>query len=472
VNPHFPEAWHNFGISLLTLGAVDEAAKAFGEALAHKPSYVGAHDALLLASLYRSTDLGRLLEEHRAWEKQHAEPLRARWRRLENDRDPERRLRVGYVSGDFRNHPVATFIEPLIAAHDRARVDVYCYSDVQVPDVVTARIRAHAQEWRDINGRTDGDVAAMVRADRIDILVDLSLHSGVNRLLVFARKVAPVQVSYLGYAFTPGLSAIDYRLTDEVLDPRDGARIGPEKAWRLPGVFCCYHPPADAPEVLPSPVEVNGHITLGSFNKLPKVTDQMLWLWARLLKEIPGARLLIQAQGADQASFAARIDPIFGCQSERVTRRGLQPMGEYLRTVSSVDVCAGYVSVQWSYHDVPCAVDGRGDGDAGGRAATGAGGRSLLGAVGLQEFAAEDGEAFVRVAAELSGDRARMVEFTAISSPADATVRPDGCESIGQECRGGVWRDVERVPARGFWAGIASGGGEIESWFSTARHLH
>jgi len=162
---------------------------------------------------------------------------------------------------------------------------------------------------------------------------------------------------------------------------------------------------------LPSPVEVNGHITLGSFNKLPKITDQMLWLWARLLKEIPGARLLIQAQGADQASFAARIGPIFGSQSERVTRRGLQPMGEYLRTVSSVDVALD--TFPFNGHTTTCHALWMGAATVtlAGALPLGRVGRSLLGAVGLQEFAAEDGEALVRVAAGFCGDRVRLLEL-------------------------------------------------------------
>jgi predicted O-linked N-acetylglucosamine transferase (SPINDLY family) len=251
----------------------------------------------------------------------------------------------------------------------------------------------------------------MIRADQIDVLVDLSLHSGVNRLLAFARRAAPVQVSYLGYAFTPGLSTIDYRLTDAVLDPADDTSVGPERLWRVPGIFCCYQPPDDAPAIGPAPVQVNGHITLGSFNKLAKITDAMLHLWARLLNEMPSARLLIQAQGADQQSFGSRIEAVFKRDYERVSRRGLQPMGDYLSSVSSVDIALD--TFPFSGHTTTCHAMWMGVPTItlAGNLALARVGRSLNLAVDLADLSTSTPERYVEVATQLSGDPVRLMQL-------------------------------------------------------------
>ena len=188
-------------------------------------------------------DSAALYQEARRWNEQHAEPL-AKYRQPHaNSADPERRLRIGYVSPDFRSHPVSYAVMPLLSNHDHRQVEIFCYAEVACPDDVTERLRGCADVWRDTAGLTDEQMAGMVRQDRIDILVDLALHTASNRLLVFARKPAPVQVTFAGYPGTTGLSAIDYRLTDPYLDP-PGANDScySEQSIRLPDTFWCYDP--------------------------------------------------------------------------------------------------------------------------------------------------------------------------------------------------------------------------------------
>ncbi|MCH7697163.1 MAG: hypothetical protein IIB73_12945, partial [Proteobacteria bacterium] len=202
-----------------------------------------------------------VLAEHHRWAEQHAGRLPKRQKPYQNDADPDRRLRIGYVSPDFYRHSVAYFIEPLLAAHCQCEFEVYCYANVAKPDDYTARLRELAAHWRDINGMDDEEVANLVRQDRIDILVDLTGHFARNRLVVFARKPAPIQVSYLGYRNTTGLDAIDYRLTDGLADPKDQDQFYSEKLIRLPRCFLCYKPPANAPPVQPSDAPEKASIT-------------------------------------------------------------------------------------------------------------------------------------------------------------------------------------------------------------------
>ena len=225
-----------------------------------------------------------MFAEHLAWAKQHAEPPTAVAPPHENDRNPDRRLRIGYVSAHFCRHAVNYFTEPLIRAHDRNRFEVFCYSDVLAPDEITARLQGAVDHWRETLAVKDERLADMVREDRIDILVDLAGHIGGNRLLVFARKPAPIQVTYIGYQNTTGMSAMDYRLTDERADPSGRTdEFHTEQLVRLPGSFFCYQPSEEAPPITPLPALAAGHITFGYFNNFTKVTPRVLEAWMRTI---------------------------------------------------------------------------------------------------------------------------------------------------------------------------------------------
>jgi len=209
--------------------------------------------------------------------------------------DPDRRLRVGYVSPDIREHSVAYFIGPVIEAHDRRGFEVVCYSDTASPDRMTSEISRRADKWRDTSGLDDRQFSRLVLNDGIDILVDLAGHTAGNRLESFAQRPAPVQVTYLGYPDTTGLREMDYRITDGVSDPHGYDEHYIEELVRLPGCFLCYRPPSDAPEPGARPPSADaGLVTFGSFNNLAKINDATLDLWSGLLRKLPQARLLIK----------------------------------------------------------------------------------------------------------------------------------------------------------------------------------
>lgn len=297
-------ARNNLGATLMEQGNIEEAEVELRRAVQLKPDFAGAHSNLLLLMNYRGHDPHSLYQAHRAWNVQHAKPLGCDIGPWANNRDPDRRLKVGYVSPDFRLHSVSYFFEPLLECHDRDEVEVFCYADVPRPDPVTERLRGLADHWVSSVGVNDGSLARRIRTDRIDILVDLAGHTGGNRLLVFARKPAPVQVSWLGYPNTTGLDTIDYRLTDAIADPEEptGERYS-EKLFRLPECFLCYRPQDDTPNVAPLPYLAEGFVTFGSFNTLAKVTPEVIAAWAEVLHLVPNSRLLLKSKAlADKAT--------------------------------------------------------------------------------------------------------------------------------------------------------------------------
>ncbi len=257
-----------------------------------------------------------ILREAPGWERAHALPVKGDSKPWSNDRSPDRRLRIGYVSPHFREHVNKQFLEPLFANQDRQSFEVFLYSDVKQPDEETAHMRQYADDWRDIVSLSDAQVAELVRQDSIDILVDLQMHSLHNRLLVFARKPAPIQTCWLAYAGTTGLSAIDYRLTDWFLDPAEtDTTVYAEQSLRLPDSFWCYDPRVTGPEINPLPALTDGFIRFGSLNNFTKVNDSVLELWARVLREVKGSKLILFARPGDVrrnalASFAQQgVEP-------------------------------------------------------------------------------------------------------------------------------------------------------------------
>ena len=305
-------AINNLGNVLKDQGRLGEAAGCYRHALRVKPDYAAAHTNLLFCLTYDpGTPPAVLFEEHRLWGERFgaapAPPPHA------NDADPDRRLRIGYLSGDFRAHAVARFVEPVLARHDPAAVEVFGYAEVPAPDAVTARLQAMTSGWRSTCGLTDERVAALVREDRIDVLVDLAGHTSGNRLRALARGPAPVQITYLGYPNTTGLAAVDYRLTDAVADPPGSESLFAEELIRLPRGFCCFAVPGEAPPVGPLPALKSGCVTFGSPHNLAKLNGAVLDLWAKVLHAVPASRLLLFRTGLTGsardrlvAAFAAR----------------------------------------------------------------------------------------------------------------------------------------------------------------------
>jgi predicted O-linked N-acetylglucosamine transferase (SPINDLY family) len=295
LKPNFPEAYTNLASTFMRQGLYSEAEAAYRKALDLKPELAHVHSNLLLAQLYNpDTRSPQILTEACTWATQHAAKLMVP-DSFTNNCDPNRRLKIGYVSPDFRTHSVAYFIEAILAHHHKLSFETFCYSQVTLPDAATDRLAGMADHWCSIVGMSDRQLADQIRADGIDILVDLAGHTRGNRLLVFARKPAPIQITYLGYPSTTGLSQIDYRLTDAYADPpQQGDEYYTEQLLRLPSCFLCYTPPEWVPAVAALPALRNGYVTFGSFNNLAKVTPQVISLWSQILAALPNSRLLLK----------------------------------------------------------------------------------------------------------------------------------------------------------------------------------
>lgn len=305
------------------------------------PDNAALHGNLIYALNYiPGVDPASLFAEHLAWGKRHADPLTALAPSHDNDPAPDRRLRIGYVSAHFCRHAVHYFSEPLLAAHDHERFEIFCYSDSPFEDDATARIRPSADHWRRTSQATDEQLAQMIRDDRIDILVDLAGHISGNRLLVFARKPAPIQVTYIGYQNTTGMSAMDYRITDERADPPGRAdALHTEKLVRLPRSFFCYRPPAEAPPITSLPARASGQVTFGSFNSFSKVTSQVITVWLTILERVKGSRLTVLA---DRGGFVERrlgqMARERGLDPARIVVVDRRPLKEYLQLLQLADI--------------------------------------------------------------------------------------------------------------------------------------
>jgi protein O-GlcNAc transferase len=297
LKPDYPQAQNNLAQLLQSRGQVDAAIPLFDRAASLQPNDPTYASNRLLALHYLDhCDPAALFEEHRRWDQRFGRsppPPHA------NSRDPDRRIRVGYVSANFRRHSVGYFFAPLLAHHDRAVVELYCYSGVLKSDEMTDQIRRAAHVYREITALSDDRLCALVRDDAIDILVDLSGHTSGNRLTAFTHKPAPVQVTYLGYPNTTGLAAIDYRLTDALADPPGLTEsFHAEQLICLPDCAWCFQPWPDPGAPEPRPRD-NGPITFGCFNVLSKLTDQTLELWSSILQRLPESRLLIKSLGLE-----------------------------------------------------------------------------------------------------------------------------------------------------------------------------
>jgi predicted O-linked N-acetylglucosamine transferase (SPINDLY family) len=415
LNPQYAEPHTNLGNLLKDRGELDAAIAEYRQAIALNPGQSFLHSNLLLTLHYHPdyspADLKR---EHAAWARRHVAPLVSARRLHINDAAPDRRLRIGYVSPDFREHAVARFILPVLEAHDAREVEVFAYSDVVRPDNVTHSIRARVHQWRDVNALSDEQVAAVVRADRIDILVDLAAHSGRNRLLAFARKPAPVQITWLAYCSTTGVDAIDYRLTDRFLDP-PGTDLTQytERSIALPDCYWCYSPPLQAGATAPPCDRREGPLTFGCLNNFAKVTNATLALWMELLQRVPEAMLLLYAPPGhhrDRVHEAMRQKQLPAGRLRFVPR---QPLADYLDTWRDIDValdpfpyCGGTTTCDALWMGVPVVT-------LAGRTAVSRAGASLLSNVGLERLIARSSEEYVALAASLIRDAAALARFRA-----------------------------------------------------------
>ncbi|GJE18880.1 tetratricopeptide repeat protein [Methylobacterium marchantiae] len=402
----------NLGCSLKSLGHLAEAIGSFDRALALQPLNVIAYSNRLFAKLYaEAVPAADYASDARIFGTLFADPLLRR-RPFAHDRDPERRLRIGFVSGDFCTHAVARFIEPFLEHLDRSSMDVRAYMTHSHEDEVSARLGTLFDGWHNISGLGDDAAADLIEADAIDILVDLSGHSSGHRLLIFARKPAPVQVTWIGHPASTGLRAIDYRLTDGVHDlPGRSEALHTENVWRLPGVSATYQMRGDVPAVRDRPpFEDNGYVTFGVLNRFEKISDRALETWAGMLQALPDARLFMVVADVGEPDILAQVE-------ERLARAGL-PLDRvrlhprvskgYFELYHQIDIAldsfpynGGTTSCDTLYMGVPfIALQGE--------SAVARTGVAVLTAVGLAELAAETPEAYAACALALARDPDRL----------------------------------------------------------------
>ncbi len=415
LRPGYAAAQDNLGRVCRAQGRMAEALQHFQLALAGSPS-PAVHSNYLLASNYADGVAPlELVARHREWDALHGHHHRSRQR-------PGiaplggRRLRIGYVSPDFCQHAVAFVIAPVLATHVRSRVEIFCYHSQSGRDAVTAHLRTITEHWRDIVSLDDEAAAALIRNDGIDILVDLAGHTKGNRLLVFARQPAPVQLTWLGYPNTTGLTAMDGRITDSVcVPPGDDARHGPERLIRLPGVFCCYQPPPDLPPAVPPGRPASPQFTFCSFSNLAKVSDATIAVWAQILRQRPNARLLLKSPGAGDPSVQEYIRNQFvahGAEARSVQFNGeALPMRQHLELYHGCDLALDPFPYNGTTTTCEALLMGVPVVTLAGATHVSRVGTSFLTCLGLSEWVAATPADYIRIALRLADDGPRLVEL-------------------------------------------------------------
>jgi predicted O-linked N-acetylglucosamine transferase (SPINDLY family) len=420
LKPDFAFAHNNLGDTLMQQGRPELALPYFRQALHLQPELRAAQSNVLFCLNYDpEVDLDVVFAEHCKWGqmlegrrsaecagKINSDAFAACPSRL----DSERRLRIGYLSPDFRLHPITRYFEPVLEHHDSCQVEVYCYAEVPRPDAVTERLQKLVQGWHCTCYQSDADVAQRIREDGIDILVDLAGHTANNRLRVLALKPAPIQATWLGYLNTTGLTSVDFRITDNVLNPPSQPRRDTEELERLPNGMCCFAPPEDAPAVEPLPALKAGCVTFGSLHSLFKINVKVIDLWSAVLSAVPGSRMLMFHHSI-KGSSAARVRKEFvarGIDNKRLDlRKGSNEPG-YLAVLGEIDICldtfpvtGGVTTCESLWMGVPvltlCGVRPVARNSA-----------SMLTRVGLSDWIAHSREEYCDLAARFASDTANL----------------------------------------------------------------
>ncbi|BCS55985.1 tetratricopeptide repeat protein [Geobacter sp. SVR] len=401
------------------LGEIADAVVTFEQAISHAPirEQQICYASNRLFTLHYVPDMPppEIARAHREWGTTYfpvAPPPR-----FANSLDPHRRLRVGYVSPDLRMNAVSFFIQPVLAAHDPAQVEVFCYANVKKPDIVTAQLQEGCRViWRDIVSLSDDETLRLIRNDRIDILVDLTGHGGENRLPLFGLCPAPVQVTWIGYPDTTGLPAMDYRITDAKADPPGMTEhLHTEELVRLPHSFLCYSPGGDFPPEGPLPLLTNRYVTFGTMSNFSKINAPLMDIWCNILAQVPFSRLVLRYRGQER-------DRIYGELSRHLANRGIEPgrllllgharsVVEQMRAYHLLDVSLDTfpyngttTTCEALYMGVPVIT-------LAGRSHMARVGASLLETVGLEDLVAESAEEYVEKAVRLAGDLRRLLEL-------------------------------------------------------------
>lgn len=411
IEPGFVQAHYNLGTALHDLGRLTEAVECFRRALEIDPDYLDAYSNLLFTSLLLGAQTpDEMQEDARRFGNRAARDIRpyASWR---SARDPERTLRIGLVSGDLRSHPVGFFVQDVVAAlaSGEARgLEVCAYHNNPRSDAISEKIKACCRSWQSSSGLSDAALAETIHADGIDILFDLSGHTALSRLPVFARKPAPIQVAWLGYLGTTGLAAMDYVVADPWTLPASEEQYFVERIWRLPETYVCFNTPHEDVPVAPLPASMNGYVTFGCFNSLHKINDAVIALWARVLERTPASRLFLKAKQLGEESVRQSILARFsahGIDPARVALKGYSPSRiEHLADYQRVDIALD----PFPYPGITTSVEGLWMGVplltlAGERFLSRQGIGVLMNA-GLPEWIAADGDEYVDKSAAFAAD--------------------------------------------------------------------
>ena len=440
LDPTDPDMQRSLGGFYYITGRAREALACFRKTIELKPDFAEAYSDLLLTLNYLPHNPEELFAEHVRFGKVCCEPFEKIARPHRNKADVHRRLRVGYLSGDLREHPVAIFMEPVFASYSRSEFEVFCYANYRTNDLVSERLRGLVDNWSNVDKLSDDELADTIREDGIDILVDLSGHTALNRLLVMARKPAPVQVTMVGYMQTTGMTAIDYRITDEILDPvGTSEHLSTEELVRLPAGALSFRMPKDSPPVNDLPALKDGHVTFASFNNLAKVTSEVIATWAEVMRAVPGSRLVIVAPGENSLAAAFESHGIAASRIEIVKRL---PMREYLALHHRADLVldtfpynGGTVNFIAAWMGVPFVTM------AGTNTISRHGARALA-TVGLSELIAKDCAEYVLKAVDAVRDLQRLAGWRRSLRPRLEACANDGSSFTRQleQAYRGMWR--------------------------------
>jgi predicted O-linked N-acetylglucosamine transferase (SPINDLY family) len=405
----------NLGAALMRIGRVDDAILAFRQALAIDPTDSFCHSNLILAASYTSADPALTHAECVIWDQKHGSTHVPQRKRYPNSRVRNRQLRIGYVSADFRRHAAAYWIEPLLLGHQGAAdIKVYCYSNSpsDITDQTTQRIRTLADEWVECANLSDEQLDQRIQDDAIDFLVDLSGHTDGNRLLVFARQPAPLQVSWFGFPTPTGLSAIQYRFTDDILDPPNSSESHySESLVRLPRFYAAFRPDDLTPDIGESAFSRNGYVTFASLNSLAKITTDMLETWAQILCSVPNSHMLLQAAGLESESLRERIRGSFaryGIDAKRVEFRGWTDLANFLNTGAVADMALDTFPFNGGVTTCHCLWMGLPVISMFGASAASRVGLDILSRADLEEFAAGSPKQYIEKAVSLALDHQKL----------------------------------------------------------------
>jgi len=410
--PDSAKAHNNLANCYNQLGRIGEAIVHYRRLHAIAPDFPDALTSVLANLNYDvQATAQQVFDEHRAWARAVAAPLYPAAPHFDNTPDAARALRVGFVSPDLRRHPVSNIFAPILAAFDRARIESYCYYNLAAKDAVTAHLAGHSMHWRDVASLSDAQLHQAIRDDGIDILVDLAGHTIHNRLAVFARRAAPVQVSWLGYFNTTGLDSMDYFISDPHSSPPGQERYYSETLLRLPDTRFCYAPPEFMPAVNALPALHQGRISFGCCNNLSKLNQRVLGLWARILAAVPRSRLILQAAALDDAPNRRRFSQLAqqaGIAAAQLELRGFAPVEVAPRAYHDIDIaldpfpfCGGMTSFEALWMGVPVVtldqpmIAGRQT-------------ISMLANLGLADLVAADEDAYFAIAVRLAQDPQKL----------------------------------------------------------------